>query len=214
VRKFWTANQLDVLQACYPNTPTVKLAEQIGRTPRSVYQKALQLGLRKSAEYMATEAAGRLDGIRGGATRFKKGLTPWNKGLKGLLHEGSKPTQFKPGQMPHNTHPIGSYRVTKDGTLQRKISNAKGSNSVRWRGVHELVWVEANGPVPAGHIVVFKPGQRTGKLEEITASRVECISFGENMRRNTVHNLPPELVKAVQLIGALNRKINNVKQHQ
>lgn len=28
------------------------------------------------------------------------------------------------------------------------------------------------------------------------------------MRRNTVHNLPPELAKVVQLRGAINRQIN------
>lgn len=110
--------------------------------------------------------------------------------------------------MPHNTQPIGSYRLTKDGTLQRKISEDKGNNSKRWRGVHELVWVEVNGPVPLKHIVVFKPGQRTAELEEITIDRVECITLAENMNRNTRHNMPKELSDLIQLRGALNRQIN------
>jgi hypothetical protein len=97
------------------------------------------------------------------------------------------------------------------GTLQRKISNAKGSNSKRWRGVHELVWIEANGPVPPGHICVFRPGMRTAVLEEITVERVECISFAENMRRNSYHTrFPKEIGLAIQLRGALNRKINHI----
>lgn len=191
----------------YPHVPTQMIAKIVGRTDRSVYQLALKHGLKKSAEYMRTFQPGRLDGVRGGATRFKKGLTPWNKGMQGLQIGGEK-TQFKPGAMPHNTKPIGSHRITKDGTLQCKISNDRGNNSVRWRGVHELVWAEANGPVPAGHIVVFRPGMRSAIAEEITLDRLECISFAENMRRNTIHRLPKELAELVQLRGALNRQIN------
>lgn len=213
-RAFWTAEQLEAVMRLYANMPTVKLAEQIGRTPRSVYNKALALGLKKSAEYMRTEAAGRLDGIRGGATRFKKGLVPWNAGMKGWKAEGSEKGYFKKGQSPHNTHPIGSHRLDKHGVLQRKISNQAGNNSKRWRGVHELVWIAANGPLPAGHIVVFKPGMKTNKVEEITIDRVECISRSENMKRNTYHNYPPEIARTIQLIGAVNRQINKRAKHE
>lgn len=212
-RTFWTDEQEAILRARYANERTEDIAQAIGRDVKSLYQKALSLGLKKSAEFLASPAAGRTNGRQGMGTRFGTGLTPWNKGMKGL-DIGGKATRFKSGQTPHNTKPIGSYRITRDGTLQRKINNDKGSNSKRWRGVHELVWVETNGPVPHGHIVVFRPGQRTDKVEEITIDRVECITFSENMKRNTVHNYPPEIAKAVQLIGALNRKINRGKQHQ
>jgi hypothetical protein len=209
----WTAEQIDAVLKRYANTPTVKLAEAIGRTPRSVYQKALALGLRKSDEYMRTEAAGRLDGIRGGATRFQKGHKTWNAGMKGWQAPGVERTQFRPGHQPKNTHPIGSYRLDKHGVLQQKISDAKGNNSKRWRGVHELVWIAAHGPLPAGHIVVFKKGMRTNKLEEITLDRLECISRSENMKRNSYHNYPPEIARTIQLIGALNRQINKRAKH-
>jgi hypothetical protein len=141
-------------------------------------------------------------------TRFKPGHATWNKGMKGL-DIGGKATRFKKGQMPHNTAEVGDYRITKDNTLQRKISSASGNNSVRWRGVHELVWIAAHGPMPAGHICVFKRGMKTVVLEEITADKVECISFAENMRRNSVHNLPKPIAQLVQLRGALVRKINH-----
>lgn len=209
----WTPEQLVAVMKRYENTPTVKLAEMIGRSPRSVYQKANELGLKKSAEYMRTEAAGRLDGIRGGATRFKKGQKAWNAGSKGL-QLGGDAGWFKKGQSPHNTHEIGSYRLDKNGVLQRKISNQTGNNSKRWRSVHELIWIEANGAVPRGHLVVFKRGMRTNKLEEITLSRVECISRGENMKRNSYHNYPPEIARTIQLIGAVNRQINKRAKHE
>jgi len=208
-RAVWTEEQLGMLRSLFPNHKTADVATMIGLSPAVVNGKAKRMGIKKTAEYLASPAACRLrkgDGV-GAGTRFQKGHSTWNKGTKGV-HTGGEETQFKPGRTPHNTLPIGAYRLDKDGVLQRKISNDKGSNSVRWRGVHELVWVAANGPLPPKHIVIFKPGMRTTVLEEITLDRVECISLAENMRRNTVHNMPPVLVDLVRLRGALNRQIN------
>src|SRR5699024_3495018 len=126
----------------------------------------------------------------------------------------SRKTQFKKGVKPLNTLPVGSYRLDKDGTLQKKINNKSGNSSLRWRSVHELVWIEANGQVPPKHIVVFKPGMRTNTLEEITIDRMECISLAENMHRNSIHNYPKEIALAVQMRAALNRRINSVKKHK
>lgn len=210
-RGAWTPEQIARLIARYPHMPTVDLAADLGRSVRSVYEKANGMGIKKTAEFLASGRAGRLDGVRGMPTRFKPGHLTWNKGMKSL-DIGGAATRFRPGQMPHNTLEVGAYRITRDGTLQRKIGTAKGSNSKRWRGVHELVWVEAHGPVPTGHIVVFKPGTRTTELAEITLDKVECISLAENMRRNTVHNLPKPIADLVQLRGALNRKINRIRK--
>jgi hypothetical protein len=35
-----------------------------------------------------------------------------------------------------------------------------------WVAVHRLVWEQAHGPVPPGHIVVFRPGRHTTDLDE------------------------------------------------
>lgn len=210
----WTEEQLDMLRTLYPKYKTENVAFLVGHSLESTYRKASSLGLKKSAEFLASGHAGRLDGIRGGATRFQKGHTSWNKGTKGV-HTGGEQTQFKPGQMPYNTAPIGAYRLDPDGTLQRKISDAKGANNKRWRSVHELVWIEANGPVPPKHMVVFRPGMRTNVLEEITIDKVECVSRAEHMKRHTRHNLPPELNEVIQLRAVLTRQINNrMKSHE
>lgn len=211
-RQLWSDEQIEILRSLYPNFKTEDVACMVGHTTESTYRKAHLLGLAKSSAFLASGASGRLDGIRGGATRFQKGQAPWNKGAKGL-RIGGEQTQFKPGQMPFNTAPIGSYRLDPAGTLQRKISDANGSNSRRWRSVHELVWIAANGPVPPAHMVVFKPGMRTNVLEEITLDRVECISRVEHMKRHTRHNLPPELNEVVQLRSVLTRQINKRMKH-
>ena len=211
-RKVWSQEEIDVLRSLYPDTSTAEIAKKLGITVDRVYHKAHKMGLAKSAEFLESANSGRIQRGRSDprmiATQFKPGQQVWNKGMKGL-RIGGEETQFKPGQLPHNTSEIGAYRITKGGTLQRKISNAKGSNSKRWRGVHELVWVEANGPVPEGHICVFKPGMKTSELEEITVDKVECISFAENMRRNSYHNNYPKVIaRLIQLRGAVQRKIN------
>lgn len=203
----WGEDEIGLLREFYPDVPTAVLATELRRTASAVYVMAQVLGLKKSDVYLRSEASGRTNGSQGGATRYQKGHATWNKGMKGL-QIGGKATQFKRGNKPQTWVPVGSIRITRDGTLQRKINDLPGPNHVRWRGVHELVWIEANGPVPAGHIVVFKPGTRTTKPEEITLDRVECISLAENMRRNTLHRYPKEIVRAVQMRGALNRRIN------
>lgn len=209
-RATWTAEQVAMLREHYPNNRTEDVATMIGRGLGQTYQKAATLGLRKSAAYLASPAACRLrrgDNV-GAAGRFQKGHTTWNKGTNFISGGRSVETQFQPGQAPPNTRPIGSTKFDKSGTLLQKVSEAKGNNSKRWRGVHELVWVAANGPLPAKHIVVFKPGMKTNVLEEITLDRVECISLADNMRRNTVHNMPKELVDLVRLRAVLSRHIN------
>lgn len=211
-RKPWTPEQLAALTKRYPHEPTKALAADLGVTISACYQQAQERGLKKTAEYLNGPHACRLrrgDHV-GMGTRFQPGHVPANKGVKGWQAGGrARETQFKPGQQPHNTVPVGSLRLERGtGTLQRKIGTGKGSNSKRWRGVHELVWVAVHGPVPPGHIVVFKPGMRTTELEEITLDRVECISLAENMRRNSFHNYPKPIAELIQLRGALVRKIN------
>ena len=213
-RRRWTDDEVAILRDLFPSHRTEDVATMIGRSTTITGQKANKIGLRKSAEYLASPASGRMapGDTRGMAGRIQPGQAPWNKGIKFEPGGRSAETRFKAGLRPHNPRAVGDTKLTKDGTLVRKISDAKGNNSVRWRGVHELVWTEANGPLPPKHIVVFKPSMSTVILEEITLDRVECITLADNMRRNSVHNYPPEIARLVLLRGALNRQINKRSQ--
>jgi hypothetical protein len=202
-RSHWTEAELRTLRTLYPDTPTSSVAAALGRTANSVGQKARLIGVSKSAEFMASEFSGRL----------KPGNMPHNTGKSYQPGGRNAETRFKKGNKPHTTLPVGSYRINGDGHLQRKVSEASGSNSKRWRGVAELVWCEAHGPLPSKHIVVFRPGMKTAVLEEITLDRVECISLAENGRRNHPRNKHPELAKIVQLKGAITRQVNRIKRN-
>lgn len=213
-RKFWNALEIDLLMAAYPDTPTAALATTLGRPVRAIYAKATALGLKKSAAYLAGPHACRLrrGGGVGAEYRFRPGQKPWNAGLDWQAGGRSVETRFKAGRPPreaHNYRPIGSTRASRDGYLEVKITDDPSLYPARrWVAYHRLVWEAAHGPVPAGHLVVFKPGQHTLDESEITLDRLECITRRENMARNTVHNLPKPIARLVQLQGAVNRQIN------
>lgn len=209
-RSLWPWWQLEMLRLHYASQPTTLLAQAIGRPAGQVYAQAGKLGLGKGPEFLATAASGRLlkGGRLGQAHQFGPGHTPWNKGVTGL-DVGGRETRFKPGNRPKTWVPVGTLRITPDDTLERKVCDLPGPPNVRWKSVHSLVWQAANGPVPAGHIVVFKPGRRSTELARITVDALDCITRAQNMARNTIHaRLPKELVHLVQLRGAIHRQIN------
>lgn len=204
----WTEHDLALLAEIYPHNPTRELCGIFDRSDRSIYEKAYQLGLRKTAEFLASGKAGRLDGVRGMPTRFKPRHEPWNKGSHFVAGGRSAETRFKKGHRGGRAlqkyQPIGAERISKDGYLQRKINDDMPFQR-RWRGVHILLWEERHGPLPKGYAIAFKNGDKT----DIRLENFECIPRRELMARNTIHNYPPEIVEVVQLRGALNRKINN-----
>lgn len=119
IRETWTAEQELVLLRLYPDMPNEVLAARLNKTLQQICSKAYRLGLKKSPEFSK-----KIRQDWDSATRFKKGNTPWNCGMKGLPARGrSSETQFKKGQKPHTWLPAGSTRVSADGYLQRKISD-------------------------------------------------------------------------------------------
>ena len=207
----WSGVDMQILREFYADTPAWVLGAVLGRSESSVHAKARGLGLRKADDWADNPLSNstRVDPHRGRSAQFQPGHQTWNKGKKGWCHPGAKATHFKPGNRPIQTLPIGSYRLDSHGILQRKIADTPGPQHLRWRSVHELVWIEHHGPVPKGRVVVFRPGQRTNQLELITIDRVECITRQEVMRRNSYHNrYPKEIARLIQLSGAITRKIN------
>lgn len=216
MKHHWASQQDALLRLRYPGEPTATLAAELGLGTRQVYAHAHFLGLRKNAAYLASIFSGRIaHGLQNPAmisNRFQPGHISWNKGTHFAAGGRSAQTRFQPGNKPQTTLPVGSYRINKDGHLQRKIGETPGNNSRRWRGVAELVWMAAHGPLPPKHIVVFRPGQFTRVLEEITLERVECISMAENARRNHPRNKSHELGRLVQLKGAITRQVNRINR--
>lgn len=218
-RKYWTEVECELLRRHYADTPTADLAKVLGRRESRILAKANAMGLFKTPEYLANTARERMARLTHGgrATQIKPGQEPWNKGKKGATgtQPGCRATQFKPGSRPATWVPIGSHTINTDGYLDRKVSDEpKAPRNVRWHPVHRLVWEAANGPVPAGHLVVFKQGMFSNLLEEITLDRLELVTRAENMRRNSVHRYGSEIASVYQLRGAINRQIRQKTQEQ
>ena len=95
-----------------------------------------------------------MDGVIGTATRFKKGYVPANKGKHDPKY-GYEPTQFKKGHRPKNAKPIGTESLRSDGYVWVKVSEPR-----TWREKHRIIWEEANGQIPKGHVVLFADGNR------------------------------------------------------
>lgn len=216
-RKPWTSHDESRLFLLYPNTPMPELTKLFERPYWSIYNKAYAMGLRRSDEYLAGEHACRLrrEDNPGTGTRFQKGQTSWNKGISYTAGGRSAETRFKAGTLSGKAamllQPIGTERVTKDGIRQRKVCD-DGPPQRRWKSVHMILWEEANGAVPTGHIVVF----RDKNTANINIGNLELISRAENMLRNTIHRYPPELKETIRQLGKLKRAISeapNEKQN-
>lgn len=214
-----TESQRAELLRRYPHESTAAISADMGIPVSKLYAHAARLGVKKTPEYFSQHAAGRLQSGTpfGVSHRFFKGQASWNKGLHYSPGGRSVETRFKKGNMSgaaqHNYLPIGTLRVNTDGYLERKTTDDPSlAPARRWIPIHRLVWIAAYGQVPSGYIVVFKPGLRSAVLDEITLDKVELISRAENMKRNTLHRYPKEVVSAMRLHASLNRQINN-KEH-
>lgn len=212
-RRPWQDWELRLLAKEYPDCATTKLAKKLKRSITSVYQRARLSGLHKSELYLASPHACRLrrgDNV-GAAHRFLPGHAPANKGLRrpGWAPGRMAQTQFKPGNKPHTWKPIGTTRYSKEGYLQRKVSDT-GYPPRDWIGEHILMWQKERGPVPKGFAVSFRDGDKS----HLALDNFELISRRELMRRNTIHRFPPELSDAIRLNGALRRRLRKLHEEQ
>jgi hypothetical protein len=219
VSRAWPEQEIKILRELYPNTPTQHIADQLGKTLTPIYRMANQLGLKKSDEFNASDASGRIskeNRIRRGLEyRFPKGNVPANKGLRRPgWHSGRmKETQFKKGCLSGRAKaiykPIGAERVTKDGYLQRKVNNDLPFQR-RWQMVHRLVWEQHHGPIPDRHLIAFIDGNKLNCAIE----NLECVSREEWIKRHTIHNYPAPVKEAIGVLRGFRRKLNDYAKKQ
>ena len=195
----WTKQQEELLSKLYPDTKTSKLCEIFNCNRSNIYNKANKLGLYKSNSYLYENVYTIKPSEK---TMFKKGHKPWNKGVKGL-DIGGKQTQFKKGNRPHNWKPDGSERIDKDGFKMIKLNG-------KYVHKHRHLWEEKNGPVPKGYVVYFKDGDK----ENLTIDNLGIITREENMKRNSIVNLPDELREVINLKKTITKLITENGKRQ
>lgn len=204
-RRYWSRKEIAIVRKNYPHKPTADLLPMLpGRTITTVYQRAQMLGLAKTAKYLASPAAHRLDGVKGAGSRFPKGHAPWNKGTHWTAGGRSKLTRFKKGnrslRWPAEDYPIGALRINADGGLD--IKTREGLRA--WDSLARYTWATERGPIPTDHVIRF----RNGDLHDTSIENLELITRAEHLRRNWHDRYPKAIKQMVQLRGALQRQIN------
>lgn len=136
---------------------------------------------------------------------FKKGFTPWNKGVKGFM--GANRTSFKKGQDPHNHRPIGSQRIcSKDKYVIEKVAEPDV-----WKHKHRILWEEHYGEIPEDCVIRFIDKDRMN----ITIENLICVPQGANSVLN-LHNRAdtdnPDLNKAIILTETLRHEIRKLRK--
>ena len=198
----------------FPNKPTKKIALSLGRPIWQVYAMAGRLGLRKSPEYMASPEACRLrrgDNV-GAPYRFKPGHVPANKGLRrpGWAPGRMKETQFKKGQISKRWDPeiftIGALRINSYGELDIKLKHGVRA----WYSMARHTWMTERGPIPKSMVVRF----RNGDNHDTRPANLRLGTRREVMLENTLHNYPKPIAHAIQLRGALIRRINKLEKQR
>jgi len=141
---------------------------------------------------------------------FPKKHIPWNKGMKGFYVPGSEKGWFKKGNKPKNTMPLGSEKITKDGIIEVKISNAHGNGSKRWKSKHSIIWQKAHGKIPKGSVIIFADGNR----RNFNLSNLICVTRNELYQLNRMGLISSngELTKAARVLVALWIKKGKVKR--
>lgn len=135
--------------------------------------------------------------------RFEKGHVSYNKGIHSCP-AGCEKSWFPEGHHPANTDPVGTIKVKADGYIWKKISDDKKPYRKNWRQLHILLWEEANGPVPSGHIIIFRDGNRN----HCVLSNLMCISRSEHAVLNKfgLRSDVPELAEASILLAKIKRQ--------
>lgn len=198
--------------------PSETFPEEIGRYIRENYkgtgpkEMARTLNDTFGTEYTAKQLNSfyKNHKLNSGLTgQFEKGHVPQNKGKKGMqMHPNAVATQFKKGHTPANKTPIGTVLKKDDGYLWKKV----GEGCRDWKQLHRIIWEEANGPIPDGHLITFKDGNRMN----VSLDNLEIVTKGESIEltRRGLRTNDKDLTETGILIARLNCKISKLKKRR
>jgi len=162
-RHIWQPDEIAFIAEAFQHVDVVAVTELFNRESG------------KSVSVSQVRAALKNRRIRSGRDgRFKPGHTVYYDGPR-------KPNsgQFKNGEMrgsaQFNYKPIGSIRFTRDGYMERKVTDDPNLVPARrWVFEHRLIWEAEHGEIPPGHVIVFLDGDPLN----ITLDNLRCVPRG------------------------------------
>lgn len=137
-------------------------------------------------------------------TRFKKGMTPWNKGIKtGIRHS----KLFKKGNVTWNTRELFSERLDKDGYTIIKIAEPN-----KWMRKHRWIYEQKNGKIPEDSTIIFADGNKDNfNIENLVlVSRAELAIL---VRCRLISSVP-ELTKTGLNIAKIKIKLAEIRKEK
>lgn len=137
--------------------------------------------------------------------RFKKGNVSHNKGKKGIRFPGSEKGWFKKGHKPHNTVPVNTEVITKDGYISVKVSEPNN-----WELKHRLVWMRANGPIPEDCCIGFLDNNK----QNVELSNLIMIKRSEMSTLNHLHlrSENPEITRAGITLVKIKSRLREIEK--
>lgn len=194
----------------YPHELTRNIAKDLDMDVQSVYNYAHNNGIKKTAEFLASDLSGRKH-YGNEATQFKPGNIPHNKGKKidreSDTYAKMSRSFFQKGMKPTNWKPEGTISIRWDNTGRVYQYIKHEGNFVL---LHRLIWEQANGPIPKKHKVTFKDGNSMN----CDLSNLEMMTFGESMKRNTIARYPLDIQQVIRLKAKINKKIEQYGKKQ
>ena len=137
-------------------------------------------------------------------TRFKKEMTPWNKGIKvGLIPHSA----FKKGNIPWNTREIFTERVNKAGYTEIKIEEPK-----KWEKKHRWIWRQKYGEIPKGSVIIFADGNKSN----FDINNLICVTRNELKVLNKCRLISsdPELTKTGLNVAKIRIKLAELRKEK
>ena len=208
VKRPWTDRQVAYLREHYADTPIDVLILKTRHDQKGIWNKAKALGLRKSREFLQAIGLHHAQHPRSVATRFVKGQRPTNKGMRQEEFmsadsiERSKATRFKKGNIPHNAKPVGYERVDKkSGYVFVKVSGRR-----KMVQKHRHVWEQHHGPVPDGHYISFRDGDR----QNCDIANLVLLSKEEHGRKRIASETPEQ--RRLRMSKALDTRNKTIRR--
>lgn len=178
----------------YPFIEAGEIAGFLIRSVKSIHMRAKTLNIKKHFSFKHQQ--GVTFYTHGKHSQFKKGVTPWNKGISYNAGGGSVETRFKKGR----------YVSFKDGYIQyskgrpyRWVYAGTGKREL----LHRKIWREAHGVIPKGTNIQFKDGNTLN----CDITNLYPIERKHQVKKNSIHRFPLELQKTIRVLHKLKRKI-------
>lgn len=177
----WTQEEEDLLRERYSSAPMHELCAELNRTDIAIRGRASILGLKR----------------RGSSPDVKERSRRHSEFMKARRQSGVR----NPGVLP-----IGTTRM-QGGKLYTKVADTADTRS-NWVRAQRVVWEAAHGPIPDGHMVTFKDGNRLN----LALENLELVSGTTHMARNTIARYPLPYQNAVKALGRFMAKLKRLEK--